>query len=58
LVVSRLTAFAVSMLDPPPTATNASHGPSARAVSTAYASDASVGSTCDPAKTCASIPYA
>ena len=31
LVVSRLTHFAVSIADPPPTATNASHGPVSRA---------------------------
>src|SRR5437763_262701 len=45
------------MLDPPPTATKASHGPSARAASTAYRSDTSVGSTCTPVKRCASMRY-
>jgi hypothetical protein len=57
-VVSRLMAFAVSMLDPPPTATTASHGPLSRAASTASCRLTSVGSTCTPSYTCACTPYA
>ena len=49
-------ALAVSMLDPPPTATNASHGPLARAWSTAAFMLSSVGSTRTPSNTRASIP--
>ena len=49
-------ALAVSMLDPPPTATNASHGPLARACSIAAFMLASVGSTCTPSNTAASLP--
>src|ERR1035438_8054591 len=41
-------ALAVSMLDPPPTATNASHGPLALACSIAASMLSSVGSTCTP----------
>src|SRR5947208_1006424 len=44
------------MLDPPPTATNASHGPCARAQSIAACILASVGSTWTPSKTAASTP--
>ena len=44
------------MLDPPPTATNASHGPLSRANSIAAFMLSSVGSTCTPSKTWASMP--
>src|SRR4051812_47583394 len=44
------------MLEPPPTATIASQGPCSRAQSTACCRLSSVGSTCDPSKTTASIP--
>lgn len=56
-MVSRLIAFAVSMLDPPPTATMASHGPVSRAYATASFIEASVGSTWTRSNTSASIPY-
>ncbi len=46
------------MLDPPPTATNASHGPLARACSMAAVMLSSVGSTCTPSKTTPSMPNA
>ena len=49
-------ALAVSMLDPPPTATNASHGPLARAAAIAAVRLSSVGSTWAPSKTWASMP--
>ncbi len=48
--------MAVSIDEPPPTATNASHGPLARAAATAAARLSSVGSTWTPAKTSASMP--
>jgi hypothetical protein len=48
LVVSRLTALAVSMLEPPPTATYASNGPCSPAWSIAAYRLASVGSTWAP----------
>src|SRR5579875_1116388 len=44
------------MLDPPPTATNPSHGPLVRAQSIAACIEASVGSTCTPSNTAASTP--
>ena len=54
LVVIRLMALAVSMLDPPPTATKASQGPDSRAHSTASRRLSSVGSTCTRSNTSAS----
>ena len=51
-------ALAVSMLEPPPTATKASHGPLARAASIAAFRLTSVGSTCTPSQTEASTPNA
>ena len=58
LVPSRLVALAVSMADPPPTATYASKGPSARPNATASSSEASVGSTWARSKTTTSMPAA
>src|ERR1039458_5616624 len=49
-------ALAVSMLDPPPTPTTASHGPLALACSIAAFMLSSVGSTCTPSNTWASMP--
>ena len=43
--------MAVSIAEPPPTATNASHGPSARAQAIAACMLSSVGSTCAPSYT-------
>jgi hypothetical protein len=54
----RSTALAVSIADPPPTATNASQGPAARARSMALSMLASVGSTWALSWTWASIPNA
>ena len=54
--MSRLTAFAVSIADPPPTATKPSHGPCARAYSVALFIESSVGSTCTPSKISDSMP--
>ncbi len=48
--------MAVSIDDPPPTATYASKGPSARPNATASSSEASVGSTCVRSKTTTSMP--
>ena len=48
--------MAVSIEDPPPTATKASHGPVSRACAIASSMLASVGSTCTPSKTEASMP--
>src|SRR5450756_2156789 len=56
-LVSRFTALAVSMTDPPPTATKPSHGPWARAYSPALLMLSSVGSTCTPSKTSDVMPY-
>jgi hypothetical protein len=50
-----LIALAVSIAEPPPTATNPSHGPCTRAYSVALFIESSVGSTCTPSKISESI---
>ena len=57
-MVSRLTAFAVSIDEPPPTATIASKDPAARANAIASAIDSSVGSTRTPSYVVTSMPRA
>ncbi len=51
-----MMALAVSMADPPPTATKASHGPLSRAAPIASCRLTSVGSTCTPSYTTDSTP--
>src|SRR3954468_9911029 len=56
-VVSRLTALAVSIDEPPPTAMKPSHGPCALAYPAALSMLSSVGSTWTPSKISARISY-